>query len=47
VFGRGSFAAAKYLALTYRALADTLAIKSNQYSDLARQMQERSAAVAA
>ena len=47
VFGRGSFAAAKYLALTYRALADTLAIKSNQYSDLARQMQERSAVAAA
>ena len=45
VFGRGSFAAAKYLALTYRALADTLAIKSNQYSDLARQMQENNVPV--
>ncbi|WP_296227978.1 glycosyltransferase [Ralstonia sp. UBA689] len=47
VFGRGSFAAAKYLALTYRAQADTLALKANQYSNLARQMQENVASVAA
>lgn len=47
VFGRGSFAAAKYLALTYRALANTLAIKANQYSDLAQQMQQNASAVAA
>ena len=46
VFGRGSFAAAKYLALTYRAQADTLAIKANHFSNLARQMQENTASAA-
>lgn len=46
VFGRGSFAAAKYLALTYRAQADTLAIKANHFSNLARQMQENIASAA-
>ncbi|NMV39287.1 glycosyltransferase family 2 protein [Ralstonia insidiosa] len=47
VFGRGSFAAAKYLALTYRAQSETLAIKANQYLHLAQQMREKTEAAVA
>ena len=44
VFGRGSFAAARYLAQTYRAKSEALARKANHYFDIARQMQEHSGA---